>query len=57
MIAIEVNNIIARINLREIIVSGVNSPNKNYVAIKEAPQKITAINGNQIMYDFGLIFF
>ncbi len=39
----------ARINLSEIIVSGVNSSSKNLVAIKEAPQKIIAISGNQSM--------
>jgi hypothetical protein len=46
---------IARINLIEIIVSGVNSSKRNLVAIKEAPQNKTANIGNKYLYDFVLI--
>lgn len=51
------NKIIARIKRRDIIVSGDTSSSKNFVAIKEAPQKITASSGNQPMNDFGVIDF
>ncbi|AFH50719.1 Hypothetical protein IALB_3016 [Ignavibacterium album JCM 16511] len=44
-----VSKIIARIKRREIIVSGETSSSKNFVAINDAPQKITASSGNQIM--------
>jgi hypothetical protein len=37
----------ARINRIEIIVSGVSSASKYFVAIKDAPQKIIAIKGSQ----------
>lgn len=51
------NKIIARINRNEIIVSGVSSSSKYFVAIKDAPQKVIAISGNQNMYDLVLIYF
>jgi hypothetical protein len=46
---------IARINLIEIIVSGVSSSSKYFVAIKDEPQNRTANNGSQYFNDFVLI--
>jgi hypothetical protein len=37
------------------IVSGVSSANKYFVAMKDAPQKIIAKSGSQYLYGFGLI--
>lgn len=45
----------ARTNLIEIIVSGVSSSSKYFVAINDAPQKRTASKGNKYVYFFVLI--
>jgi hypothetical protein len=50
------NKDIASSNLIEIIVSGVSSSSKYFVAINEAPQKRTANSGSQNMYGFVLIY-
>lgn len=50
-----VRRIIARIKRSDIMVSGDTSSSKNFVAIKEAPQKITASSGSQNMYLFFLM--
>jgi hypothetical protein len=47
MSAIVSSNEIARINLIEIIVSGVSSSSKYLVATNEAPQKMVAIRGKR----------
>lgn len=46
---------IARISLNDIILSGEISSSKNLVAIKEAPQNITASRGSQYLYFFFLM--
>jgi len=46
---------IARINLIEMIVSGVSSFSKYFVAMNETPQKITAKTGSRYLYGFVLI--
>jgi hypothetical protein len=45
----------ARIIRIEIIVSGVSSSSKYFVAINDEPQKITAKTGSKYMYVFVLI--
>jgi hypothetical protein len=39
----------------EMIVSGVSSSSKYFVAINEAPQNIIAKSGSQYLYDFVLM--
>jgi hypothetical protein len=53
--ATAVKSAIARISLNDIILSGEISSSKNLVAIKEAPQNITASSGSQYMYFFFLM--
>jgi len=48
---------IARINLIEMIVSGVSSFSKYFVAMNETPQKITAKTGSRYLYGFVLMIY